>query len=313
MADVSAPANPIRARVPGGRSARLTEWGVDSEYGLLRDVLLASPESFRWLGEENAQYSALVRETLRRGYTFDRELALRQHAEMVDCYRQAGVNVHLMDARDEIPYGVYARDSNVMTPFGVIITQLASPRRRGEYAEALRFALEHDVPVYDLVSAGNFEGGDFNMLEPGVVLIGYTGMRGEEVAARQVGGWMTDEGLEVKFAPIDEYFVHIDLMVCMLAEKLAAVCLDTTDPDIVRWIEGRGIEIVPVGFRETMALGCNVVALGGDRVLSTTAAPELNERLRALGFEVYDPDMSQFQLAGGGVHCMCQPLRRDPG
>ena len=125
------------------------------------------------------------------------------------------------------------------------------------------------MPVYDLVSAGNFEGGDFNMLEPGVVLIGYTGMRGEEVAARQVGGWMTDEGLEVKYAPIDEYYVHIDLMVCMLAEKLAAVCLDTTDPDIVRWIEGRGIEIVPVGFRETMALGCNVVALGGDRVLST--------------------------------------------
>ena len=56
-----------------------------------------------------------------------------------------------------------------------------------------------------------------------------------------------------------------------------------------------------------------MVALGDDRVLSSTAAPELNARLRALGFEVYDPDMSQFQLAGGGVHCMCQPLRRDPG
>ena len=102
-------------------------------------------------------------------------------------------------------------------------------------------------------------------------------------------------------------------MVCMLAEKLAAVCLDTTDPEIVAWIEAKGIEIVPVSFRETMGLGCNVVALGNDRVLSSTAAPELNARLRALGFEVYDPDMSQFQLAGGGVHCMCQPLRRDPG
>ena len=62
----------------------MSDWGIDSEYGLLRDVLLGSPESFRWLGEENAQYSALVRETLRRGYTFDRDLALRQHAEMVD-------------------------------------------------------------------------------------------------------------------------------------------------------------------------------------------------------------------------------------
>jgi N-dimethylarginine dimethylaminohydrolase len=38
----------------------------------------------------------------------------------------------------------------------------------------------------------------------------------------------------------------------------------------------------------------------------------MNERLRALGYTVYDPDMSQFTLAGGGVHCLAQPLRRDP-
>jgi N-dimethylarginine dimethylaminohydrolase len=230
---------------------------------------------------------------------------------MVDAYRQAGVAVHLLDAREELPYSVYARDSNFMTPFGAVVTQLANPRRRGEYANVLRFYLAHEIPVYDLVSAGNFEGGDFNMIAPGCVLIGYTGLRGEEVAARQVGGWMEAEGIEVRYAPIDEYYVHIDLMVCMLAEKLAAVCLDTTDPEIVAWIESKGIEVVPASFRETMGLGCNVVALGNDRILSSTAAPELNARLRALGFEVYDPDMSQYQLAGGGVHCMCQPLRRD--
>ena len=313
MSDATAIGTPLRARREQGGTAVLEDWGINSEYGVLRDVLLGSPDAFRWLGEENAQYSALVRDTLRRGYRFDRDLALRQHAEMVDAYRQAGVAVHLLDASEEQPYGVYARDSNFMTPFGAVVTQLANPRRRGEYANVLRFYLSHDIPVYDLVSAGNFEGGDFNMIAPGCVLIGYTGLRGEEVAARQVGGWMEAEGIEVRYAPIDEYYVHIDLMVCMLAEKLAAVCLDTTEPEIVAWIESKGIEVVPASFRETMGLGCNVVALGDDRVLSSTAAPELNARLRALGFEVYDPDMSQFQLAGGGVHCMCQPLRRDPG
>jgi N-dimethylarginine dimethylaminohydrolase len=313
VSDATAIGTPLRARREQGGTAVLEDWGINSEYGVLRDVLLGSPDAFRWLGEENAQYSALVRDTLRRGYRFDRDLALRQHAEMVDAYRQAGVAVHLLDASEEQPYGVYARDSNFMTPFGAVVTQLANPRRRGEYANVLRFYLSHDIPVYDLVSAGNFEGGDFNMIAPGCVLIGYTGLRGEEVAARQVGGWMEAESIEVRYAPIDEYYVHIDLMVCMLAEKLAAVCLDTTDPDVVAWIEAKGIEVVPVSFRETMGLGCNVVALGNDRVLSSTAAPELNARLRALGFEVYDPDMSQFQLAGGGVHCMCQPLRRDPG
>ena len=52
--------------------------------------------------------------------------------------------------------------------------------------------------------------------------------------------------------------------------------------------------------------------LGNDRVLSVASSKDLNAKLRALGFTVYDPDMSQFLLAGGGVHCMSQQLRRDP-
>ena len=60
-----------------------------------------------------------------------------------------------------------------------------------------------------------------------------------------------------------------------------------------------------------MRLGCNVVALGNDRVISTAQSTELNDRLRALGFTVYDPDVTMFTLGGGGVHCMCQPVRRD--
>jgi N-dimethylarginine dimethylaminohydrolase len=302
----------LRARHEGGGTPVLDHWGVDSEYGVLRDVLLGSADAFRWLGEENARYSALVRSTLRKGYRFDRELALRQYAEMVDAYRHAGVAVHVLEARDDLAYGAYSRDSSVMTPFGPILCQLANPRRRGEYATALRFYLENGIPIYDLVSSGNFEGGDFALIEPGCALIAFTGNRGEEIAARQVGGWLEAEGIEIMYAPIDEYYVHIDVMVCMLGEKLAAVCLDAADPEVVDWLRAKRIEIVPVSFRETIGLGCNVMSLGNDRVLSMAQSASLNERLRALGFTVYDPDMSQFTLAGGGVHCLAQPLRRDP-
>ena len=70
------------------------------------------------------------------------------------------------------------------------------------------------------------------------------------------------EGWEIKYAPVDHFYVHIDLMVCMLAERCAAVCLDTTPEDVVRWLRAKGIEILPATFKETMALGCNVVSLG---------------------------------------------------
>jgi N-dimethylarginine dimethylaminohydrolase len=119
------------------------------------------------------------------------------------------------------------------------------------------------------------------------------------------------EGWEIKWAPIDQFYVHIDLMVCMLNERCAAVCLETTEDDVVEWLKSKKIEIIPASFKETMALGCNVVALGKDRVLSTASAKDLNKKMKAAGFQVYDPEMTMFTWAGGGVHCMCQPLRRE--
>ncbi len=302
---------PLRTRLDGGGTPRLSDWGIRSEAGLLTDVLLGPADGFRWMGEENASWSSLVRDTERKGYRFDKQVAMRQHREMVEAYHDAGVKTHFLPLDDANPYQVYARDSSVMTPYGAIICQMANPRRRGEYAACLRFYLERNIPIYDMVSSGHFEGGDFNMIGDNALLLGYTDHRTEKVAADQVAAWFEAEGWDIKWAPIDQFYVHIDLMVCMLNADCAAVCLDTTEDDVIAWLKGRGIEIIPVTFKETMALGCNVVALGKDRILSTASATDLNAKLRAAGFDVYDPDMSMFLRAGGGVHCLAQPLRRE--
>ena len=81
---------------------------------------------------------------------------------------------------------------------------------------------------------------------------------------------------------------------------------------VTAWLRGKGIEIIEVPFKDTMTLGCNVVALGNDRVLLPASSHFLKDRLRALGFQVYDPEIDMIANGGGGVHCMCQPLRRDP-
>lgn len=282
-------------------------WGANSEYGTLRDVLLCRPDYFHWLPT-----SSISKATLRSGAKFDRQLAMKQHREMVQAYEDAGVACHFLETEEALPYQVYSRDSSFMTPFGAVVTQLHQWWRRGEYAPVIRFYQAKGIPIWKMVSAAAFEGGDFDVIEPGAVLIGYCGERTEEPAARQVAGWLEKEGWEVKLAPIAEHYVHIDLMVCMLAKKLAAVCLDTTEPWIVDWLKAKKIELVAVGYRETMQLGCNVMALGNNKVISTAGSRDLNARLRAMGFTVYDPDVSLFTQGGGGVHCMAQALRRDP-
>jgi N-dimethylarginine dimethylaminohydrolase len=282
------------------------DWGVDSEYGRLLDVLLCPPENFRWLPT-----SAISRATLESGLTFDPDQARRQHAEMVSAYRDAGVRVHLLDPDPALPYQVFARDSSIMTPTGPIVTQLNQWWRRGEYAPVIRFYEQQEIPIRAMVTAAAFEGGDFIVLEPGIALVGNGEERTQEPAARQVAAWLEEDGWEVRIERIPPHYVHLDVLMCVLGERLAAVCVDAVSSALVRWLQGKGVEIVPVSMGDAFGLGVNGVCLGDDRVLSTAASAALNERLRALGIDVLDPDLSAFTLGGGGAHCLMQALRRE--
>lgn len=297
----------LKSRIEAGGTPVTENWGANCEYGVLREILLGPSDNLQLLPT-----SSVSKKTLRRGTVFDNAVARAQHKEMIAAYEEANVTVHILPADENLPYQIFARDSSVMTPYGAIITQMSQYWRRGEYAPCIRFYLEKEIPIYDMVTAGSFEGGDFNCIEPGTLLLGFTDERSQKCAADQIKGWMEAEGWEVHLADIDPFYVHIDLMVVMLAEKLAAVCLETTDPHIVQWLKGKNIKIIPVPFTDTMALGCNVVSLGNERVLLPAASTLLKDACRAEGLQVYDPDVSMITITGGGVHCMCQPLRRDP-
>jgi len=184
--------------------------------------------------------------------------------------------------------------------------------RRADYVTAHKFYSSMGIPIWQWATAGHFEGGDFNIIEPGAVAIGFCGERSEEEGANQVAGWVEKEGWEALVVPIPAHFIHLDALVVMIAPKLAVACLDALEDWVVDWLRARGIEFVEVGYKECVRnLGANLVSLGDDRILSMRSSGDLNERLRAMGFRVYDPDMSMFTLGGGGVHCLSQALRRD--
>ncbi len=301
----------MTARAPAGEAgeaAGVPSWGADSETGILRDVLLGPPEIFRWLPT-----STISKATLDSGAVFDRELAHSQHRELVSIYEAAGVRVHSLEPDPALPYQVFARDSSLIAPGGAIVTQLHQSWRRGEYAPVLRFYEQNEIPIFGMISAGAIEGGDVIIVEPGCMLIGNGEERTEIEAARQLAGWMEAEGWEVRIEPIPRQFVHIDVLVSILAPKLAAVCVESASGGLVGWLREKGFEILEVSTVDAFELGVNAISLGNQRVISTAGSPRLNEQMRALGLEVYDPDLSMFTRGGGGAHCLAQALDRDPG
>jgi N-dimethylarginine dimethylaminohydrolase len=286
----------------------MSDWGADSEYGRLHDVLLGPPDNFRWLPT-----SAISKATLESGAAFDPKAARAQHAELVAAYEGAGVTVHRLEPDPALPYQVFARDSSVMTPRGAVVAQCAQQWRRGEYAPVIRFYQGNDIPIRGMITAGSLEGGDVTIVEPGCMLIGNGEERTQIQAANQLTGWLREEGWEVRIEPIPGQFVHIDVLVSILAPKLAAACVEAASSGLVAWLRAKDFEILEVSLEDAFRLGVNAMSLGGDRVISTRHSERLNDAMRSHGLEVLDPDLSAFTAGGGGAHCLAQALRRDPG
>ncbi len=282
-------------------------WGVDSEYGRLHDVLLCPPDNFRWL-----ETSAISKATLASGAVFEPDLARRQHAEMVSAYEGAGVRCHFLEPDPELPYQVFVRDSSVMTPWGAVVTQLRQPWRRAEDAPVVRFYEAADIPITSSITAAALEGGDAMIVEPGRALIGDGEGRTQEAGARQLAELFEAEGWEARIERFPEEYVHIDVLACVLAEKLAAVCIEVVSDSLVDWLRGLGFELIEVSAEDAFQLGVNAISLGEERVLSASGAAALNEAMRAHGLEVLEVELEAFTLGGGGAHCLAQALHREP-
>ena len=287
-------------------------WGIDNDYGVLTDVLLGKPDYFKWV-EAGPLIGRTLRNMHKTGVKFDFELALSQHREMVRIYEEeAGVTCHYLEADPVLHRNFFARDSSAMTPWGALICHMQLKCRRADYVTAIRFYQQNNIPIWKFVTAGHFEGGDFVILEPGTVLIGHCEERSEQAGSEQVAGFVRAQGWDCEVAPIPALFVHMDGLVVPLDEKLVVTCLDALEGWVIDWLKKKGFDFVDVGFNEARDLGVNLVSLGNKKVLSMSGSVGLNEKMRALGYQVFAPDMSMFTLGGGGVHCLCQALRREP-
>lgn len=282
-------------------------WSVDSETGRLRHVLLCQPLHYAW-----QPYNTVALRTLAEGQSIDAQQLQREFRELEDALLGAGVTCHYLDADEALPYQVYTRDSSLMTPWGPAILQLMRPRRNGEVCSVVSFYEQSALPRWQWCTAGSIEGGDIHMIRPGLLLIGHSGERTSEAGARQLAAAFTAKGWEVRLQPFAEHFLHLDVLFCMASPGLAVACVDVLDDAFKAWLQEKGIELIPVPYRETMELGCNLLCLGDERVISPRGNTVLNQRLRAHGLTVLDPELSLFTRGGGGAHCMTMPLARDP-
>ena len=282
-------------------------WSIDSETGVLTDVLLCPPDHYQWI-----ETNAIAVETLGSGRQIDTQRLHSQFRQLEEALDQAGVRRHYIEPEPHLHYQVYTRDSSQTTPWGPALTQLALPgadaakpprscgftglkTASGDIAAAApsRAATSISSGLDYCSSAGRA------CAPPGKARCNLpAGSR------RRAGKCGLNPSPNISFIS----------MSCSAwrakgspspASKCSAI-------DFADWLKAHGIRVIEASYREVMAMSCNLLALGGDRVISPRHSARINAALRAEGVKVYDPELDLFAAGGGSVHCMTMPLRRAP-
>ncbi|OGO39274.1 MAG: hypothetical protein A2W35_08810 [Chloroflexi bacterium RBG_16_57_11] len=275
--------------------------------GVLRKVMLC-PTTFY----EIVPVSDFSRTALERGDQVDHAKAKAQHDELADCLRDAGIEVLYVEEPDPTRHwAVYARDFAVNSPQGVVVCRFKYAERKGEEIPGEKQLRKMGYPILDRIERGAWEGGDVRYIDEKHIATGqgerstWPGIyNAQEIFARQ--------GIKVHGIQIPTKWTHLDGVVAPIAKDVALVTKSEVPEWFLGFLEGRGYRLINIPadkIEGTLAL--NLLCLGNERVLSFKTNPIANAIMRAEGFKVYEPDLTEFVDRGGGPHCLTFELERD--
>ncbi len=282
-------------------------WGACSETGLLTDVLLSAPAHLAMI-----PCNSVTVENLSKGLLTCPIDAVRQHRAFAAELERAGVRCRFVTPSEGMPDLCFTRDSVLMSPWGLIELRPSVPHRRVEASHVTAAARELGIPLYDRIEDGTIEGGDVCLLREGLVVIGSSGERTDEVGAKALGSLFAERGWEVVYTRFDPRYLHLDTILTMVADDCVVVYPDALEQELLGRLGGFGIQMIAASADEVRSLSVNLLSLGGGRVVAARGSERLAALLEDRGIEVIGVAIDQFTRCGGGPHCLTMPLARLP-
>lgn len=230
----------------------------------------------------------------KRDIPIDVALARAQHQTYAALLRRIARVVELPPSDSE-PDCVFVEDTAVvLDDTTVVVTRPGAPSRASEVDMVLGALRAESVRTVVMEPPGTLDGGDV-LRAAGTLFIGLSA-RTNERGASWLGGLARELGLAVVTVRVPSG-LHLKTS-CSLADEgtLLATRSCPIDDGLARQA---GLSLVHVDE----PLGANVLALGGGRVLVSSASPKTAELLQARGLHVQTLDISELHKADGALTC----------
>jgi N-dimethylarginine dimethylaminohydrolase len=294
-------------------SATKGHYNGHSMVGTLRRVLVCRPRSAGW---DDPSCAERWRD-LGFSHPPDFAVAQAQHDALCRILQEAEAEVIQLPPSASLTLdAVYTHDASILTDFGLILMNPGKASRVPEAQQHLDFCKGLGIPTLGAVNApGTSEAGDIVWLDAKTLLVG-NGHRTNAAGIGQMRALLQPRGIEVLSAPLPygqgpSACLHLMSLISLLDENTALVDLPWLAVETVELLRARGYQFVEIDTSERETLACNVLSLGGRRLVAIAENQKTNQRLRAAGFEVYTFPGSEICInGGGGPTCLTRPLLR---
>ncbi len=284
-----------------------------SMVGPLQRVLVCSPRTAGW----NQPERVASWRNLGFHHAPDFATAQAQHETLCRELTAAGAEILELAPAPELSLdAAYAHDASLATDFGLIVMRPGKSNRvfEGQHqgASCQRFGIPSLAAI---LAPGTTEAGDILWLDSKTLLVGH-GYRTNAAGIAQLRDLLAPKGVDVLSAPLPygpgpSACLHLMSLISLLDEQTALVDLPWLAVETVELLKSRGYRFIQIDDSERDTLACNVLALGGKRLLAIEENRQTNARLRQSGFDVRTFPGSELCINGsGGPTCLTRPLLR---
>jgi len=282
------------------------ECGINSEYALLKTILLHRPGNELIASNDPKKVQMLEK--------IDLAKAQDQHDALAETYQNAGVEVHHVDPEPPAsPNQMFLADLLFSTPEGIIMARPASTVRAGEERWAARRVADLGIPIIRSVGGtGTFEGADAMWIRPDIAIVG-RGLRTNEEGQRQVTKVLENMGATVANVDMPVGTMHLMGMLRFLDKDLAIgwpLRLVYAGADA---LASSGYEIVylPDSEEALAHSGFNFVTISPREIVMPAGNPNLQLFLENLHIKCHTVDVSELCKAAGAIGCLTGVLHRE--
>jgi N-dimethylarginine dimethylaminohydrolase len=252
------------------------------------------------------------------GAPVDVPKAMREHAQIMKAFKQAGIEVVKADVPKDCQDGVYTANWALTRGKMAVMANLP-PSRMPElkYAEQelrqLGFEIIKLPEQYrfsgqgDALPCGNklFTGTDYRT-SPEVHELLHEKLGYEVISLQTVPEYSIDKQPVTNAVTgwPDSFFYDIDLAIAVLSPNLIAWCPEAFMPESQEIIHALAdIDKIEVSLEEAMqASACNLVSTG-ETVVMGDQAPELKQAIEAKDLKVITVDVTELLKGGGFIRC----------